>query len=114
MGIPVKFKQADPKPFLERAMRGVALKIPSGPCLGVKIGRCTFPEDHLVQNALAVIRGVVENVKGNPLQSISVQATNSPALPVWRRSPPPGSVVDLKKYHSDATSSSAASGSGAG
>mmetsp|Transcript_14807 Transcript_14807/g.43894 ORF Transcript_14807/g.43894 Transcript_14807/m.43894 type:complete len:397 (-) Transcript_14807:148-1338(-) len=111
--LPVRLRVADPKPAIERALGGTALRVPSGPCLGVKIGRCGMPEEHLVENALAVIRGVVDNVKGNPVQSIVVQATNSVALPVFKRPAPPGGSVDLKKYHSDVASSSAASETGA-
>jgi len=111
--LPVRLRVADPKPAIERALGGTALRVPSGPCLGVKIGRCGMPEEHLVENALAVIRGVIDNVKGNPVQSIVVQATNSIALPVFKRPAPPGGCVDLKKYHSDVASSSAASETGA-
>jgi len=51
---------------------------------------------------------------GNPVQTISVQATDSPALPVWRRAAPVGEALDLKKHHSDAKSSSASeTGTGA-
>lgn len=110
--IPVKMFTQDPKPMLEKAIKGTTMRIPSGPCLGIKIGRCGMSEEQLVENAVAVIKGVISNVWDNPIQSITVQATDSPALPVWRRPSPPGGPVDLKKYHSDASSSSAASDTG--
>jgi hypothetical protein len=64
-------------------------------------------EKELLANAAAVIAFVAKYLVKNPVQIISVQATDSPALPVWRRAPPPGEPVNLKKYHSDAVSSSA-------
>jgi len=109
--VPVKMLQ-DPKPMLEKAIKGTPMRIPSGPCIGIKFGFCGMTEEQLVANAIAVIRGVVANVVDNPIQSITVQATDAPALPVWRRPSPPGGPVDLKKYHSDASSSSAASDTG--
>jgi len=109
--IPVKIRQ-EPKAMLEKAINGTPMRIPSGPCIGIKIGRCGMTEEQLVANAVAVIKGVVANVWDNPVQSITVQATDAPALPVWRRPSPPGGPVDLKKYHSDASSSSAASDTG--
>mmetsp|Transcript_56620 Transcript_56620/g.143356 ORF Transcript_56620/g.143356 Transcript_56620/m.143356 type:complete len:402 (-) Transcript_56620:144-1349(-) len=110
--IPVKMLMTDPKPLLEKAIKGTPMRIPSGPCLGVKIGRCGMSEEELVANAIAVIKGVIANLWDNPIQSITVQATDAPGLPVWRRPSPAGGPVDLKKYHSDASSSSAASDTG--
>jgi len=110
--IPVRIKTADPKPMVQQAINGTTLRVPTGPCFGVKIGRCSMSEEELIANANAVIAGVAKHFGGNPLMSITVQATDSPALPVWRRPRPQGELLDLKKYHSDA-SSSAASDTGA-
>eukprot|EP00446_Apocalathium_sp_SHHI-4_P050798 CAMPEP_0177373684 /NCGR_PEP_ID=MMETSP0368-20130122/43740_1 /TAXON_ID=447022 ORGANISM="Scrippsiella hangoei-like, Strain SHHI-4" /NCGR_SAMPLE_ID=MMETSP0368 /ASSEMBLY_ACC=CAM_ASM_000363 /LENGTH=414 /DNA_ID=CAMNT_0018837199 /DNA_START=74 /DNA_END=1318 /DNA_ORIENTATION=+ len=104
--VPVRLL-ADPTQNLERAIRGTPMRIPSGPCMGVKIGRCSMSEEELVANAISVIKGVITNVRDNPIQSISVQATDAPALPIWRRLAPPGGAVNLKKEFSDASSSAA-------
>lgn len=105
--IPVRLKLQDPVPNLQNAINSTTLRVPTGPCVGVKFGRCSMGEDELVANAGAVISFVSKYLAANPVQTISVQATDSPALPVYRRAPPPGELVDLKKYYSDANSSSA-------
>jgi ribosome biogenesis protein UTP30 len=106
--LPVRLKLGDPDMTnLKKAISGTTLRVPSGPCLGVRFGRCSMDEQHLVANAAAVISFVSKFLSNNPVQTISVQATDSPALPVWRRARPPGEALDLKKYHSDAMSSSA-------
>jgi len=99
---------------LKKAISGTTLRIPSGPTLGVKIGKCSMDENHLLENAAAVIGFVSKLFLTNPVQNISVQATDCPALPVWRRAFAPGEILDLKKHHSDANSSSASdTGTGA-
>lgn len=105
--IPIRMKLQDPVPNIQSAIGGTTLRVPSGPCLGVRFGRCSMGEEQLVANAAAVISFVSKYLAKNPVQTISVQATDSPALPIWRRAPPPGELVNLKKYHSDAMSSSA-------
>merc|ERR1711959_336928 len=105
--IPVRLKLQDPRENLKNAISGTTIRVPSGPCLGVRFGRCSMGEKELIENAAAVISFVAKYLVKNPMQTISVQATDSPALPVWRRAPPPGELVNLKKYHSDAVSSSA-------
>jgi ribosome biogenesis protein UTP30 len=109
--IPVRLTISDPKPAIEKAMRGTPLRIPAGPSIGIKIGRCSMPEEHLIANAAAVISHVIRHLEKTPVQTISIQATDSPALPIWRRPRPPGDPVDLKKRASD-TASSAASDTG--
>jgi ribosome biogenesis protein UTP30 len=109
--IPVRLTISDPKAAIEKAMRGTPLRIPAGPSIGVKIGRCSMPEEHLIANAAAVISHVIRYLEKTPVQTISIQATDSPALPIWRRPRPPGDLVDLKKRSSD-TASSAASDTG--
>lgn len=105
--IPVRMHWQDPAPPLQNAIDGTTLRVPSGPCVGVRFGKCSMEEDQLVANAGAVISFVTKYLAWNPVQSISVQATDAPALPIWRRAPPPGELVDMKKLHSDAASSSA-------
>lgn len=104
--IPVRMKPEDPVPNLQKAMNSTTLRIPSGPCMGIKIGRCSMDEATLVKNAAAVISFVVKHMSDNPVQTISVQATDCPALPVWRRAPA-GETFNMKKWSSDAGSSSA-------
>jgi len=111
--IPVRLKPEDPAPNLQKAINSTPMRIPAGPCVGIKFGRCSMDEKSLVANAAAVISFVVKHMAENPVQTISVQATDCPALPVWRRAPAPGEALDLKKWHSDAGSSSA-SDTGAG
>jgi len=105
--IPVKLKLQDPFPNLQNAANGTTLRVPSGPCVGVRFGRCSMGEHELVSNAAAVISFVAKHLPGNPVQTICVQATDSPALPIWRRAPPPGELVNLKRRSSDMGSSSA-------
>mmetsp|Transcript_42261 Transcript_42261/g.122154 ORF Transcript_42261/g.122154 Transcript_42261/m.122154 type:complete len:398 (+) Transcript_42261:47-1240(+) len=109
--IPVRFVASNPRPNFEKAMKGTPLRLPKGSCVGVKFGRISMSEEELVKNAIAVIRGALDNIKDNPVMTISVMATDAPALPVWRRPAPPGGTVNLKKLKSD-TSSSAASDTG--
>lgn len=109
--IPVRMN-ADPRTHIKKAMSGTPFRVPKGPCVSVRIGRVGMPEEHLVENAAAVVASVVRNLHGNPIKTISVQATDSLALPVWRRDAAPGGPFDFKKFHSDA-SSSAASDTGA-
>jgi len=109
--VPVALKEslADPKADIEKAIGGTTFRMPSGPCIGVRFGRVSMEEDELVANAAAVIASSIKLLDrhGLLLQSISVQATNNPALPVWRRAAPPGQRLNLKKYRSDAASSAA-------
>jgi len=102
----------DPTPNLKKAIGGTTLRVPSGPCIGVKFGRCSMDEKHLIENASAVITFVSKYLASNPVQSISLQATDSPALPVWRRMQT-GEPLDLKKHASE-TASSSASDTGTG
>jgi len=109
--VPVALKEGleDPKAEIEKAISGTTFRMPSGPCIGVRFGRVTMEEDELVANAAAVIASSIKLLdrSGLLLQSISVQATNNPALPIWRRQAPPGQRLNLKKYRSDAASSAA-------
>merc|ERR1719343_1185460 len=65
--------------------------------------------EDLVANAAAVIAHTVAHLRqqDNPVQSITLKTTDSPALPIYSRSRPTGAYLDLKKYHSDASSSAA-------
>jgi len=105
--LPVRMDYLNPAPNLRKAIAGTTLRMPSGPCVGVKIGKCSMDEAHLAANAAAVVSFATKYLAGNPVQTISIQATDSPALPIWRRTAPPGEALDLKKHHSDAMSSSA-------
>lgn len=107
--IAVHLSIKDPVRSLEKAIKGTALRVPAGACVGVKIGRCSMSEEQLVANASSVIGHTVKYLSriGNPVQSVMVQATSSVALPVWRRPRPPGELLDLKRYRSDASSSAA-------
>jgi len=111
--VPVNIKlNGNPDDHIKKIIRGTCVRVPAGPCLGVKIGRCGMSEEQLATNANAVIKGVAKLLHerhDNYIQSISVQATNAPALPVWRRAVTPGGPIDLKKHRNpgDATSSAA-------
>lgn len=111
--IPVRVRDANPEENIKKAISGTPMRIPAGPCLGIKVGRVNMGEEHLAANAAAVIAHVVKRLPGDyPVQSITIKSTESPALPIWRRPRPQGDFLNLKKYHSD-TSSSAASETGA-
>lgn len=111
--IPVRMYKEDPKPNLQKAINGTPLRVPSGPSVGIRIGRCSMSEEQLVENAAAVIARTVKHFSKNPVKAISVQSTDGPALPIWRR-PQVGDLLDLKKYHSDAASSSASDANATG
>merc|ERR1712226_1322855 len=112
--VPVRLRKADPVPALKAVIAGTPLRLPSGPCLTIKIGRISMDVDALVANAAAVIAHTVQHLqqRDNPIQSITVKTTDSPALPIWRRPKPVGEFLDLKKYHSDASSSAASDTAG--
>jgi len=109
--LPVKVDRTLEDPTLEirKALNGTPLRIPTGPCISVKVGRASMPEEHLIANSSSIIANTIRHLAniGNPVQSISLTATEAPALPIWKRPRPPGELVDLKKYHSDAVSSAA-------
>jgi ribosome biogenesis protein UTP30 len=108
--VPIKLSMADPAPAIKKAMGGTALRVPSGPSFGVRIGRCSMSETDLVENAAVVIAQVVRHLHQNPIQTIHVQATETQALPIWKRVAPPGERLNLKKYHSDQSSAASQSG----
>jgi len=106
---------SNPEEHIKKVIRSAHVRIPAGPCMGVRIGRCGMDEEHLTKNASTVITGVAKLLHqkhDNYIQSISIQATNAPALPVWRRPVTPGGPIDLKKHKSSETGSSAASETG--
>lgn len=109
--VPVRFRMQDPHTNIKKAMNGTPLRIPQGPCLAIKIGRCSMDPQELEENAAVVIAKVVKHIADNPIMSICLQATDSPALPIWKRERLPGGLADLKKYRAD--NSSAASDTGA-
>merc|ERR1719265_3045464 len=49
--IPVRLITSDPAPALQNAIDGTALRVPSGPCVGVRFGKCAMEEQKLVANA---------------------------------------------------------------
>merc|ERR1719253_2063157 len=42
--IPVRINKSDPKTPIEKAIHGTPLRIPTGPSVAVKIGKCSMPE----------------------------------------------------------------------
>jgi len=114
--VPVTLKEGSPDPtvHIRKAMDGTIFKLAFGPCIGVRFGRCGMPEEELAANAAAVIAHSIKLLSkyGLLLQSIGVQATDSMALPVWKRPAPPGERVNLKQWR-EQQASSAASDTGA-
>lgn len=104
--IPVKINPKDPKPAIEKVLGSTTLRIPTGPCVGVRIGRTNMTEEQLVKNAAVVIKQIARHFGAkNPLQTVNLQAIATPALPVWRRPHTPGDPLNMKKYASEAGSS---------
>ncbi|XP_026190924.1 putative ribosome biogenesis protein C8F11.04 [Cyclospora cayetanensis] len=73
---------------VEKALRCTSLVLRRGPSVAVRIGRALGSPEHLYANAIATINGVSsffkENHKWkNTITTIHVQATDSPALPVY-------------------------------
>jgi len=114
--VPVQLREngEDPSREIRKAMAGTKFRLGSGRCIGVRFGRCSMTEEQLHANASAVIAASLKLLGRNGilLQAITVQATNTIALPVWRRPAPPGDPVNLKKWR-EQQASSAASDTGA-
>lgn len=114
--VPVLLKEKAPDPTVDirKAIAGTIFKLAFGPCVGVRFGRCGMSEEELAANASAVIAHSIKLLSkyGLLVQSIGMQATNSMALPVWKRPAPPGETVNLKKWR-EQQASSAASDTGA-
>ncbi|CAL1146643.1 unnamed protein product [Cladocopium goreaui] len=110
----LKDKAPDPTVDIRKAIAGTIFKLAFGPCVGVRFGRCGMSEEELAANASAVIAHSIKLLSkyGLLVQSIGMQATNSMALPVWKRPTPPGETVNLKKWR-EQQASSAASDTGA-
>eukprot|EP00927_Polykrikos_kofoidii_P016333 TRINITY_DN17369_c0_g1_i1.p1 TRINITY_DN17369_c0_g1~~TRINITY_DN17369_c0_g1_i1.p1 ORF type:complete len:529 (+),score=119.33 TRINITY_DN17369_c0_g1_i1:81-1589(+) len=106
MPIPVRMTKDVPE-RLAKAIASTTLRVPSGGCVGVRIGRVNMALEHLTANAAKVIASVIAYLSDNPVQSITVKSTESPALPVWRRARPEGKFLDLKKYRAKDDSSAA-------
>jgi len=105
--IPVKLDPKDPPKRILEAVRATTLRVPGSNTLGVRIGRCGMELEDLLANAVEVIKAVTRHFSPqNPLQSISVQATDTMALPVWRREQP-ADPVNLKVRAAGASSSEA-------
>lgn len=71
-----------------RALRCTSFVISRGPSVAIRIGKALMPPEHLYLNAIAAIKGVSEFFKNNikwknVINTIHVQATNTPALPVY-------------------------------
>merc|ERR1719223_127215 len=86
--IPVRLAVEDPAPGIRRAIASTMLRVPSGHDVGVRFGRCSMNDRELLENAAAVIAKVVRHLWRTPVISISMQAMDSPALPVWSREAP--------------------------
>lgn len=110
--IPIRLGVQDPSKSILEAARATTLKVPEGPSIGVGIGRGAMEADELVENAKAVIAAVTGYFakRNNPVLTINVQATDTMALPVWRRADA-ADVISLRK-HGDSGDSSAASETG--
>ncbi|KAL8274076.1 hypothetical protein Esti_001918 [Eimeria stiedai] len=71
-----------------KALRSTSLVLKRGPSVAVKIGKAFAPPEQLFANAVAAIKGVSAFLQQNPkwkntVTTIHVQATNTPALPVY-------------------------------
>jgi hypothetical protein len=111
--IPIRLGVSDPAKSILEAAQATTLKVPEGPSIGVGIGRGAMEVDELVENAKSVIAAVTGYFakQNNPVLTINVQATDTMALPVWRR-PDAGEVIKLSKHGNSAGDSSAASETG--
>jgi ribosome biogenesis protein UTP30 len=90
--IPVKVapKDDDPAAPLVEAIRSTTLRTPPGPTCSVKIGRCDMDVPALLANAKKVLPVVFKHfaAEGNVITQVLLQATDAPALPVWRAAVP--------------------------
>lgn len=94
--IPVKVAPKDDNPVapLVDAIRSTVLRTPGGPSGSVKIGRCDMTTEELFKNAKKVLPVIFKHFagEGNAVTQVHIQATDAPALPVFRTAvpaPPP-------------------------
>merc|ERR1719265_260097 len=111
--VPVRIGAADPSKSILDVVRGTTLRIPEGPSIGVSIGRASMEVEELAANGKAVISAVTGYFakQNNPVLTINVQATDTMALPVWRR-PDAADPINLRKHGRGEGESSAASETG--
>ncbi|KAL8432423.1 hypothetical protein Efla_000200 [Eimeria flavescens] len=71
-----------------KALRSTSLVLKRGPSVAIRIGKALSPPEHLFANAVAAIKGVSSFFQQNhrwknTVATIHVQATNTPALPIY-------------------------------
>ena len=113
--VPLRENGEDPSKEIRKAIGGTKFRVVQGRSVGVRFGRCSMAEEELFANAKAVISASIKLLgsRGLLLQAITIQATNTIALPIWRRTAPgEGAPVNLKKWR-EQNASSAASDTGA-
>lgn len=95
----------------KQVLNSTLIRVPTGPCIGIKIGRSNMTEEQLIANATAVIMALprIGALFKFILKTISVQATDTPALPVWRI-PKTAETYDYQKYWSDKMDSASETG----
>lgn len=102
----------DPVQPFNAAIRGTQFWMNTGLSVSVKIGFCSMTEDQLCENGEAVIKSVLRMLKFNPMQSISVQVTDLPSLPIWRRAHSKKEIRSSKKLAGSSVPSETGSSKG--
>ena len=92
-------KDADPSAPFKTAIGSTALRTPPGPSGGVKIGRCDMSAEELFANAKKVLPVVFKHfaAEGNVVTQVHIQATDAPALPVYRAERPAAPPASPKR-----------------
>lgn len=84
---PVKITKEDPVSDIKRVLNCTPLRIPSGPCVGVRVGKTSkLSEEALTENILAVLNEAKSHLADTGIKSVHVTATSCGiALPVFEQ-----------------------------
>jgi len=96
--LPVKICQSKPADDIKAVLKSTTLTIPSGPCVGVRIGRCSMTAEQLSKNCNTVFRSAaaIFRDQGLTVKSAHITATDCVAVPVYEQELTEGSVVIQK------------------
>lgn len=85
--VPVTITQTKPVEDIIAAVKCACLRIPTGPCVGVKVGDISMDGEKLAENVKTVIAAadaIFEKEK-SVIHSVALRYTDSPSLEVYRR-----------------------------
>jgi ribosome biogenesis protein UTP30 len=86
--IPVKLTRAEAFPFtIQKCLSSTFMHISAGTCISIKAGNTSMPLIQIVENAAAVVLGVVGHIprKWANVSAIHIKTATSVALPVYNK-----------------------------